>query len=257
MFALYGLLTIIIISIIFVRIGAAALELTGLSADVSAFQAQSAFYGAGFTTSESEAIVSHAVRRRIIGLLIISGSVGLTSSAATLIIAFVGQPENATLTRILVLGFGLLIIALLTRFKLLNRLLKRLVIRTLERSQSLKIHDYVQILGLNKGYTIAKLVIKPDSWMNQKSLKTLKLDREKILIISIYRMIDNAEKFLGVPNGDTVIQSGDVLMYYGREEQLIALANRCKGYNGDNEHETCMYEEERLKEIRKLKGEFE
>ena len=40
-----------------------ALKLNGLSAEVATFQAQSAFSGAGFTTSESEAIVSHPLRR--------------------------------------------------------------------------------------------------------------------------------------------------------------------------------------------------
>lgn len=54
MVALVSLLTIIVLSITVVRIGATALELTGLSRDVAEFQAQSAFSGAGFTTQESE-----------------------------------------------------------------------------------------------------------------------------------------------------------------------------------------------------------
>ena len=52
MAALYSFLFIVFISVIIIRIGATAYELTGLSADVSAFQAQSAFSGVGFTTEE-------------------------------------------------------------------------------------------------------------------------------------------------------------------------------------------------------------
>ena len=59
MIAIAGLLTIVILSITVVRIGGIALELTGLSPEVATFQAQSAFSGAGFTTAESESIVTH------------------------------------------------------------------------------------------------------------------------------------------------------------------------------------------------------
>jgi len=49
MIALFTLLTIVLMPIIVVRIGAIALELTGLSPEIASFQAQSAFSGAGFT----------------------------------------------------------------------------------------------------------------------------------------------------------------------------------------------------------------
>ena len=91
MIALISLLIIIALSIIVVRIGAIALELTGLSSEIASFQAQSAFSGAGFTTTESEAMVTHPVRRRIIRILILLGGAGVTTSMATLVLAFVGQ----------------------------------------------------------------------------------------------------------------------------------------------------------------------
>ena len=65
MVAIIGLFIILILALTVVRIGAIALELTGLSTDIAAFQAQSAFSGAGFTTSESETIVSHPVSTRL------------------------------------------------------------------------------------------------------------------------------------------------------------------------------------------------
>lgn len=71
MIAVIGLLIIILISIIAIRIGSIALELTGLSPEIASFQAQSAFSGVGFTTEESEAIVIHPLRRKIIRVLIL------------------------------------------------------------------------------------------------------------------------------------------------------------------------------------------
>ena len=85
MIALFTLLVIILVSVIAIRIGATALELTGLSNEIASFQAHSAFSGVGFTTQEAESIVSHPVRRRIIRVLFLAGSAGITTSMAALI----------------------------------------------------------------------------------------------------------------------------------------------------------------------------
>ncbi len=90
MLALLSLILVITLSVLIVRIGAIALEMTGLSREVASFQAQSAFSGAGFTTSESEYVVSNPARRKIIRTLIFLGSAGITSAIATLVLTFVG-----------------------------------------------------------------------------------------------------------------------------------------------------------------------
>lgn len=84
--SLLALLAIVFISLLVVRIGTNALMLTGMSLTASRFQASSAFFGVGFTTSEAEMVVGHEVRRRIILHLIIAGNIGLTSAMATLIV---------------------------------------------------------------------------------------------------------------------------------------------------------------------------
>ena len=80
MVPLISLMIIILFSIIVVRIGTVALEMTGLSREVARFQAQSAFTGTGFTTAESEHVVSHPARRRIIRILIFIGNAGVISA---------------------------------------------------------------------------------------------------------------------------------------------------------------------------------
>jgi hypothetical protein len=62
MVALTSLLVVITISIAVVRMGSVALVMTGLSKDHAVFQAQSAFSGVGFTTTESESVVGHATQ---------------------------------------------------------------------------------------------------------------------------------------------------------------------------------------------------
>lgn len=49
MIALVSLLVFILLSIIVVRFGAVALEMTGLSHEIASSRAQSAFSGVGFT----------------------------------------------------------------------------------------------------------------------------------------------------------------------------------------------------------------
>ncbi|HKK31544.1 MAG TPA: potassium transporter TrkA, partial [Alphaproteobacteria bacterium] len=63
MVALSSLIFVLFLSLIVVRVGAEALTLTGLSRQEAKFQARSAWTGTGFTTTESEDVVSHPVRR--------------------------------------------------------------------------------------------------------------------------------------------------------------------------------------------------
>ena len=66
MIALAGVMIIVLISLIVTRIATVALIQTGLSRETARFQARSALTGTGFTTTESETIVNHPVRRRLV-----------------------------------------------------------------------------------------------------------------------------------------------------------------------------------------------
>ena len=255
MLALISLLTIIIFSIIVVRIGAVALELTGLSSEVASFQAQSAFSGVGFTTQESEVIVNHPVRRRIIRILILLGSAGITSSIATLVLTFVGQSGRNILIRGIILALGLFGIFLFARSHYIYNVMRKLITKALVKWTKLRIYDYEQMLGLSKGYVISRIIVKEESWLSEKRLSDLKL--EGALILAIYRKVNGEEKYIGAPKGDTVIKPGDVLICYARQEVSKALSQRCKGEKGDIEHKAGVEEEERLARLREAQGGFD
>jgi len=228
MVAAFTLLTIILLSIAAVRIGAIALELTGLSEEIASFQAQSAFSGAGFTTSESETIVTHPVRRRIVRVLILSGSAGVTTSIATLVLTFVGKTGKDVLNRGLILLLGLLIIFLFSRSQYIYNIMKKVISRALEKWTTMRVYDYEQLLGFKEGYTISRITVRKGSWLSERSLGQLRLEQDGILILAIYRKVDGKEKFIGGPTGDTVIESGDVLMCYSRQEDSKSLADKYK-----------------------------
>jgi len=217
MIALFSLFTIIVLSILVVRIGTTALELTGLSAEIAAFQAQSAFSGVGFTTSESEMIVTHPVRRRIVRGLILLGSAGITSSMAALVLTFVGETGKDIALRGAGLAAGVLFILLIARSRLVNVLMKRLIMRALKRWTKLQIYDYEQLLGLGHGYTISRIRIHANSPFCNKQLSEVKPE-EGILVLAIYRREAGRETHLGAPHGDTVIRAGDALICYSQKE---------------------------------------
>jgi hypothetical protein len=218
MIALFSLLTIIVLSIIVVRIGGIALELTGLSPEIASFQAQSAFSGAGFTTSEAEAMVNHPVRRRIIRILILLGGAGVTTSMATLVLTFMGETGKTVVLKGSILLLGLLVIFLLAQSKYIYNIMKKLISHALEKWTMMHVFDYEQILGFGEGYTISRVTVRSDSWLSDKKLSDLKLEQKGVLVLAIYRKVGRKEKFIGSLSGDTKIMPQDALVCYSRRD---------------------------------------
>lgn len=120
MSAILSLLLVVTLSILVARIAAVALRHTGLARQTARFQARSGFSGAGFTTSESEHVVNHPIRRRIVLTLMLLGNAGIVTAVSSLILAFVAQGDDgiALPYKILLLILGLL--ALFTVRQLLS-----------------------------------------------------------------------------------------------------------------------------------------
>jgi len=257
MITIISFLLIIIFSIIVVRIGTVALKMTGLSREIAAFQAQSAFCGVGFTTSESEAVVSHPIRRKILRILMLFGSAGLTSAVATLILTFVGQPSREVAVRFGLIVIGLIILGFFAYSHWIDRIMSRLIEKFLTRYTTLRVYDYEQLLGLSKGFAISEFKVHKENWLAERSLKELELNREGILVISIYRRVNGEEKYIGAPHGDTIIKAGDIVVCYGYEDAIITLFHRIKGIKGDREHQKAIEKEEKLEKIRQAQNGFD
>jgi len=145
---LYALAILIVVTLVFViiRAGATALEMTGLSRDASRFQALSAFFGAGFTTGESELVVNHPVRRRIIRDLIVVGNIGIMSAIGTVIVAagkldFTNDPRTAW-GKIMVILIGMLLLWALAKTPIPTWLIDRSVNMMLSKTGMLRAMDY-------------------------------------------------------------------------------------------------------------------
>ncbi|MEB3764677.1 MAG: TrkA C-terminal domain-containing protein [Desulfurococcales archaeon] len=234
--ALITLLLIILFSIIVNKVATAALVRTGLSKEVASFQAQSAFSGTGFTTSESEYVVSHPVRRRIIRLLILFGSAGLTSAIATLVLTFIGQPRGEAIYRLGILAVGLVLLYVFASSKTIDRIMGRIIDYMLDKFTSIRVVDYEALLGIGHGYMVSSFKVSDESWLAGKTLRETRLRDEGVVVLGIYRRRNGKLVYIGAPGPETRILPGDELIVYGPEEVIASLAKRIAGPLGDLEH---------------------
>ncbi|MEA2184166.1 MAG: hypothetical protein QOF69_3351, partial [Solirubrobacteraceae bacterium] len=71
MATLLSVLVVVLLTLVVTRVATVILISTGMSRESARFQARSALSGAGFTTRESETVVEHPVRRRVISVLMV------------------------------------------------------------------------------------------------------------------------------------------------------------------------------------------
>tara|TARA_R110002096_G_scaffold67332_11_gene163406 strand:+ start:12853 stop:13536 length:684 start_codon:yes stop_codon:yes gene_type:complete len=224
--SLIALLIIVVVSLIMVRFGSNALMLTGLSWDTASFQAYSAFFGVGFTTSEAEMVVNHPIRRRIIRDLILAGNVGLTSAVATLIVTFVEtKGTEPTLIKIGIILGGVVALLLILRLRLLKRVMDWLIHATLKQVGMVRALDYELLLQVEAGYCISEVDILQGSALEGRSLRESRPADHGVIVLGV---TDTKGKFRGTPNADQVLNSGDVAIIYGKEADIRKVSKERK-----------------------------
>lgn len=234
MVAVVALVVLIGLSVVVTRVGSSALEATGVSRDLAHFQARSAFTGVGYTTSEAESIANHQARRSIILVLMLLGNAGTVTVIASLVLGFSGAQPLQALSRFGVLLAGLGGLWLLTSTARFNRWMTEVIRRMLSERGNLEVRDYADLLDVAGGYSVREITVGPGDWLMQSSLSELELSREGVLVLGIRR---RSGEYLGAPDGETTIESGDTVLLYGRSESLSELGSRQYGQEGDREHD--------------------
>jgi hypothetical protein len=238
MSAIIALLLVLMISLLVTRLATAALMLTGVSHQLARLQTLSTLTGVGFTTSESERIVDHPVRRRIVILMMLVGNAGFVTEAATLVLSFVGVTTRAEgLLRGGWIVGGLLALGLVARSEWIERHMLHVMSWALRRWAKLEDYDFVELLEMAGGYRVRRIGVDPGEWVEGRRLDELRLFDEGITVLGIHRRDGS---YLGVPRGDTTILSGDRLVIYGRDELLRELDARRKGESGSQAHRQAL-----------------
>ncbi len=240
MIAIFSLFTVAILSLLVTRIAAMALMFTGLSHEVARFQARSAFSGVGFTTTESELIMNHPVRRKIIMLLMLLGNIGIATVVATVMVSLLSTAGSGNWLRNVALFVSCLsLLWIIAASHFVERNLNRIIAWGLKNWTRLEVQDYVAILHLKNEFAVWEMKVEPKSWLEEKSLIAAGLSREGVLILGIQR---DGGLYIGAPQGISRIHAGDVLVMYGQMPRLEELNQRRAGESGDKAHQDAIVE---------------
>jgi hypothetical protein len=211
------LLVILTFSVVVVRTAAVALRLTGMPADVARFQARSAFTGAGFTTSESEAVVNHPIRRRLIATLMLLGNLGFVTVLGTFIVSFVSTEYSvAAMSRQL---FWLLGAIALLWFIALNPFADRAMCTSigwlLQRMTSLGHQGPTELLQVTSGYSVAAHSVLAGKGLDGTRLADLCSGQRRFLTLGIEH---DDGRYSSTPKLETQLVTGDRVVLYGSDD---------------------------------------
>lgn len=244
MIAIASLLVVIFLSILITRIASIALTHTGMTRDSARFQARSAFSGAGFTTTESETVVSHPVRRKIVMILILVGNAGIVAAMSSLVLTFVQDGGSTSLVlRVVSLVTGIVLLWALASSRWVDQLLARTITALLKKYTDLDVTDYASLLHLTGEYRLAELRIDKGDWIEGKKLLNAGLREEGINVLGIKKPDGT---YLGAVGGDDSIEDGDCLVIYGRIHAIKEMDQRKKGIFGDKRHQTAVEEQKEI-----------
>jgi len=241
MAAILTLMIVLTLSLVVTRAATIALTATGMSREAARFQARSAFSGAGFTTTESESVVRHPVRRRIIMWLMLAGSAGIVAVISSVTIAATQSGDNmSALVQVGIICGSIALIWWASRTRWVDRRITKLATLALRRWTQLEVDDYAALLHVGGEYVVIEIQVEKGSWLAGHNLGSMSLREEGIVVLGIERLDGS---YLGVPTRDTVIEAQDVLVLYSRGDAIANLDQRRRGQSGDAAHEAAMLEQ--------------
>lgn len=238
-----ALLAVLGLSLIITRVATVALSLTGLSYETARFQSRSAFTGTGFTTSESENVVGHPVRRRIVMVLMILRSAGFVTIIVSVVLSFLDAPgQKHAMLRVAYILAGIAVLWLIAISRWIERYMQKFIGWALQKWTSVDVRDYSSLLNLAGNYSVTELNVKENDWLAGKKLSTCRLREEGVLVLGVVR---DDGSYVGAPKADTVIHPGNTLILYGRSEGLCELDERRADFAGDQAHERAKEDQRR------------
>lgn len=216
------LVAFILVLIIIMELSAIALKITGMDMHKARFQALSALVTVGYTTSESELVVQHPARRRIIMVLMILGYLG-TATIVTMLISILRHP-------ITLIQVGIAIVIILLPISLMSSNKFRTsfdkgVERTLSRHKMLQKRSVEEVLRLDRKYGVAEVILESDSFLVGKTIAESRVRDLDIFILAIERQ----DSFIHSPRGNQILNEGDRLVSYGQLSSIYGiLCRKCK-----------------------------
>lgn len=90
---------------------------------------------------------------------------------------------------------------------------------------------------------VFSVLVTVDDWLSGHTLAELALRKEGVMVLGITR---EDGRFIGAPDGDTHLRTGDVLILCGRAQVMTELDQRQPGFLGNMAHQQNIAEQARL-----------
>lgn len=242
MIAAVSLIVVVLIGVIAGRIAALALIATGVPAEVAKFQARSVLTGVGFTTTESDTLMNHPVRRRILLSLMLVGNAGLVTLVGSIMLSFASAGGAGDIFgRMGIILGGVALVLWVLRRRRVEAMVTSGLTRVLNRFSDLELRDYHHLMRLSADYSVTELAVQRGDWLTDRTLIELDLPHEGVLVLAILRADGD---FVGAPRGDTRIHADDTVYLYGRASVLDDLDHRASGEAGEQAHQQAIAEQQ-------------
>jgi len=206
-------------SYLIVRVGAIALEMTGMERSRARFQALSAFSGTGFTTREAELVVTHPRRRKIVTYLMILGNAGIVSVIATFVLSLRQAGTFRPSLNLFIIAVSLFILYRIASHHAFAKKLTQKIRETLRDKLHFQKVLVQELLQQSDGYGIASILVGRRSKVAGLTLSESGFKEKDLMILSVER----DEEMIPVPKAQTKIRVGDRLICYGKLENLKGL----------------------------------
>jgi len=210
------LIVFICVSYLIVRIGAIALEMTGMQRGRARFQALSAFSGTGFTTREAELVVNHPRRRKIITYLMILGNAGIVSVIATFVLSLRQAGTFRPSLNLVIIAASLYVLYRIASHQRFAKSLTGKIRETLREKLRFEKVQIEELLVQSEGYGVAVVLVGRKSKILGQTLADSGFRDVDVMVLSIER----DEEVIPVPKAQNKIRLGDRLICYGKLENL-------------------------------------
>lgn len=222
----------LVISIVVVRIGAVAFNLTGLEWRIAKFQALSCFSGTGFTTRESELVLASPLRRKIATYLIILGHAGIVAMIATFANSL--RPniylEKFTIpflpavfpSRLLPwINLAVITLAVYLVFRVfsgarIGEKLTEFLRGHLVRKNIVRPAAFEELFLAPGGYGISRLEVAKSGPLADRTLRETGLEESGVLVLTLER----DDRTIATPPPETRIVPGDRLACFGKLQTM-------------------------------------
>ena len=197
-------------------LGSIFLEATGMERSKARFQALSALSGTGFTTRESESIVNHPKRRRIVSWLIFIGNVGIIAFIMLMVLYLKAGLQAPSRLHIAIITGVIILFVLVVKF--VDKPTAA-VVRLISRRRALPHLITEELLHQAGEYGVVRISVSEEAVARGLTLKKAGFGEQGIMILAIERGRD----VLPFPKSEERVLAGDYLLCYGKVAEIMGM----------------------------------